>query len=170
MQRRGWVGGGWPLASRTEDSRQAQRRMGLCGGWQSTVAAEMRTARGSHHRGSVTPLAPAQVVENSPAPQGLGSDRPEGQEWKVQSQGWARWACQQVGVGMGRNQGMGSECSLKSPGTPQASAGGLSAGSDTRAHGATPGTWNQAGPSLNPAPRLPSGQPSWRHLWVKISQ
>ena len=63
-------------------------------------------------------------------------------------------------MGVWRNQGIGSECTLKSPGTLQASAGGLSAASDIKAHGATPGTWNQAGPSLNPAPRLPSGQPS----------
>lgn len=64
---------------------------------------------------------------------------------------------------------MGSKCSLKSPRTPQANVGGLSAASDIRAHEATLGTWNQTGPSLNPAPQLPSGQPSWRHLWVKMS-
>lgn len=46
---------------------------------------------------------------------------------------------------------MGSSASLKVLGPPQASAGGLSAASDIRVHGATPGTWNQTGPSLNPA-------------------
>ena len=45
---------------------------------------------------------------------------------------------------------MGSECSFESPGTHQASEGGLPAASDVRANGAMSTTWSQTGPSLNP--------------------
>ena len=160
--------GGWRLAfSFLHGGQQAGAvEDRLCGGWRSTVAADMRedSSGVSPQRGCSPPPLLHRLGRTALHRRGWDLISERGRSERCKAKAGPGGQSQQVGVGVGRNQGMGSECSLKSPGTPQASAGGLSAASDIRVHGATPGTWNQTGPSLNPAPQLPSGQPSWRHL------
>ena len=167
--------GGTPLCRDRVGSVEADllllalRAAGRCsGGWGCVVGDDLqwlqkchgvRTARGSHRRGAVTPSLLHRLGRAALHCRGWDLITQRGRSERCKTKAGPGGQSQQVGVGVGRNQGMGSECSLKSPGTPQASAGGLSAAPDIRAHGATLGTWNQTGPSLNPAPQLPVGNP-----------